>query len=435
MTTNVHGAASPARPAGAAAPATRGRREPLRLDRSSVHGLLTVGILVLYAASAVVLRALLPEDLPYAVALLATGMGALLALPLRDRLQNVLDRVMYGDRQDPYRAIARLGSQLEASIGAETVPAIVVETVATALRLPYVAIELDGDGVPAATHGRVPADLSAADLLRLPLIHHGAAIGWLVLAPRSSREGLDGADLRLVTDLGRQAGAALEAARLAADLRQSRMRLVTAREEERRRLRRDLHDGVGPALAGSLLKMEAARSTLADQGDGTTEMLDELAAGTRRVIEEVRRLTYDLRPPALDELGLVGALREQAATFAGGASGALQIEIAVPADLPPLPAATEVAAYRIGLEALTNVVRHSGAHCASLTVDAHGPDLVLEIQDDGNGLTDPTAHHALGVGLRSMRERAEELGGSLEVTPAGERGTLVRAVLPLLDPA
>lgn len=431
MTTNVQGASQSQAVGIAAIDRAAPRPEPRRLDRATVHGLLTIGILVLYAASAVVLRALLPEDLPYAVALLATGAGALLALPLRDRLQLILDRVMFGDRQDPYRAITRLGTHLEGAIDVEAVPAVVVETVATALRLPYAAIELNGGGVATAAHGRLPDELRREDLLRLPLVHRGASIGALVLAPRSPGERFDAADLRLVADLGRQAGPAIEAARLAIDLRKSRMRLVTAREEERRRLRRDLHDGVGPALAGSLLKMEAARVTLADHPEGAPDVLADLAAGTRRVIDEVRRATYDLRPPALDELGLVGALREQAAMFAGGPSGSPRIELRVPPTLPSLPAATEVAAYRIALEALTNVVRHSGAGCATVGIEVRGDDVVLEISDDGQGLEASIP----GVGLRSMRERAEELGGSLEVATPGERGTMIRAVLPLFDPA
>ncbi len=431
MATNLQGA-SQAGAVGAPPIARRSARlEPRRLDRSTVHGLLTLGILVLYAASAVALRAVLPEDLPYAVALLATGAGALLALPLRDRLQLFLDRLMFGDRGDPYRAITRLGTQLEGSIDIEAVPAIVVETVATALRLPYAALELDGKGVASAAFGHMPDDARPGDLLRLPIAHRGAPIAALVLAPRSPGGHFDAVDLRLLTDLGRQAGPAIEAAQLATDLRQSRMRLVTAREEERRRLRRDLHDGVGPALAGSLLKMEAAQATLADHPDGAPQVLADLAVATRRVIDEVRRVTYDLRPPALDQLGLVEALREQAATFAGGPAGSPRIEFRVPDALPALPAATEVAAYRIALEALTNVVRHSGAESATMSLRVRDDDLVLEISDDGRGL----AAHAPGVGLRSMRERAEELGGSLEVAARGEGGTTVQAVLPLLDPA
>lgn len=432
MATNVHGAATPTRAAAARSAGASLREAARRLEPSTVYVLLTGAILVAYAATAVGLRLLLPEDLPYAVALLATGAGAVLALPLRDRLQRVVDRVVYGDRSEPNRAIARLGTQLEASLEPEAVPSVIVETVAAALNLPYAAIELgDRTGQPVAEHGRAPAHLAAEDLLRLPLVHRGASIGWLVLAPRSARERLGEADLRLLTQLARQAGPAIEAARLAADIRRSRLRIVSAREEERRRLRRDLHDGVGPTLAGALMKLETARATLPASPEDAASVFGDLAASMRRAIEEVRRVTYDLRPPALDELGLVGALREQAAAFAGGMSGALQIEIRVPPDLPVLPAATEVAAYRIGLEALTNVVRHGEARRATVEIAAQGRDLVLEVCDDGRGM----AGDPVGVGLRSMRERAEELGGSLEVVRPETGGTVVRARLPLHDPS
>lgn len=412
-------------------PARARRRLRPALDRETAYWLLTATILLAYAALAVGLRAALPNDLPYAIALLATGAGALVALSLRDRLQAAADRLMFGDRDDPHRALARLGAQLEKSIEPSAVPLAVVETVAAALRLPYVAIEPhDGLEPPAAVHGQRPPDLAPEELLRLPLVHRGAPVGWLVLAPRSHGHRFDDADMRLLAELAHQAGPAIEAARLTADLQRSRLRLVTAREEERRRLRRDLHDGLAPMLAGTLLKVEAARGTLAGRPDDAARIIAELASGTRRAIDEVRRVTHDLRPPALDELGLIGALREQAAAFAVAAAGPT-IEIHVPPSMPALPAAVEVAAYRIGLEALTNVMRHSGAARASITFAVDGEFLVIEMVDDGRGVGAAPA----GVGLRSMRERAEELGGTLEIAPASGAGTLVRASLPLHEPS
>jgi len=398
------------------------------LSRSIVYAALTGAIIVTYAASVVLLRSLLPGDTPYAVALLSTGAAALVVLPLRDRLQRSVTRLLYGDRDDPYRAIARLGTHLEASVGADHVPSVVVDTVAQALRLPFVAMELaDGDGpMLVAAHG-VPSP-DEDELLHLPLTYRGEEIGFLILAPRSPGEALNAADRRLLGDLVRQAGPAVQAARLTADLRRSRERLVTTREEERRRLRRELHDGVGPSLAGALMKMEVARARLPDDPDEARRLLTDLAADTRRTIDEVRRLTYDLRPPALDELGLVGALRERAATFAGTAEGTLAIEIEA-SELPPLPAAVEVAAYRIGLEALTNVVRHAAASRATLRLAREGDNLLLEVQDDGHGVE--RIPHPVGVGHRSMVERAEELGGWLSVADAPPHGTLVRARLPL----
>jgi signal transduction histidine kinase len=259
-------------------------------------------------------------------------------------------------------------------------------------------------------------------------VHGGEAIGNLILAPRSPGETFSDADLRLLADLGRQAGPAIQAARLTADVQRSREHLVTTREEERRRLRRELHDGVGPTLAGTLMKTEAARVRLADHPEEAERLLVDLAADTRRTIEEVRRMTYDLRPPALDELGLVGALREQAASFTGEPGRPLDVVVDAPADLPPLAAAVEVAAYRIAVEAMTNVARHSGARTASVRLAAEGDDLVVEVLDDGRGLG-ADAH--AGIGHRSMRERADELGGSFGVASVPGGGTRVHARLPL----
>jgi two-component system, NarL family, sensor kinase len=403
------------------------------LNRSIVYATLTGGIIVTYAVSVMLLRGLFPGDGPYAVALLSTGAAALVALPLRDRLQRAANRLMYGDRDEPYRAIARLGEHLEASLDADDVLPTVVATVAEALRLPYVAVELDDGGAGpsiAAEHGRRPG--RSDDLLRLPLVHGGVTIGSLLLAPRSPREGFSDADLHLLAGLGRQAGPAVHSVRLTADLRRSREYLVTAREEERRRLQRDLHDGVGPTLAGTLMKMEAARARLAEHPEEAERMLAELAGDTRRIIDEVRRVTYDLRPPALDQLGLADALREQATGFVGASERPLQIRLEAESPLPPISAAVEVAAYRIGVEALTNVARHSGARTAVLRLVGGPRTFVVEVEDDGCGLREDA--HA-GVGHRSMRERAEELGGSISIGAGPAGGTRIRAVLPIRNDA
>lgn len=399
------------------------------LNRSIVYASLTGGVLITYAASVILLRVLFPGDGPYAVALLSTGAAALVALPLRDRLQRAANRLIYGDRDEPYRAIARLGEHLEASLETDDVLPTVVATVADALRLPYVAVELHDGPHPsiAAEHGRRPVN-GVDDLRRLPLVHRGEAIGSLILAPRSPGEAFSEADLTLLADLGRQAGSAVESVRLTADLRRSREHLVTAREEERRRLQRELHDGVGPTLAGTLMKMEAARSRLSAHPEEAERMLSELAGDTRRIIDEVRRVTYDLRPPALDQLGLVGALREQAARYVGTPDRPLRIDVEAPDELPALSAAIEVAAYRIGVEALTNVARHSGAGSAVLRLAGDARALVVEVEDDGCGIA---ASDHRGVGHRSMRERAEELGGSVDVADAPAGGTRLRARLPI----
>ena len=389
------------------------------LHRSLVYGGLTAGVVVVYAASAVLLGSMFPGDGPYAVQLLATGVAALVALPLRDRLQRTVTQFLYGDRDEPYRAIARLGERLEASVEPGKVLPTVAETVAQSLRLPYAAIELVSNGVTsvAAAYGTQRGIVE-----RLPLIHQGEEVGWLVLAQRGPEEPFSPADRALLADFARQAATAAVAVRLTTDLQRSRQQLVTAREEERRRLRRDLHDGVGPALAGALLKLEAARSGDPESLDA---LLSDLARDTRRTIEDVRRLAYDLRPPVLDQLGLVGGLREEARRITGPG---LTVEVRAPERLPEIPAAVEVAAYRIGAEALANVVHHAAAQRATVTLALEDDALSIEIADDGCGLP---AEPRAGVGLSSMRERAEELGGTLDHGATADGGTRVCARLPL----
>jgi len=216
----------------------------------------------------------------------------------------------------------------------------------------------------------------------------------------------------------------IRALRLAADLQRSREQLVTAREEERRRIRRDLHDGLGPAMAGLTLKIDAAGEELEADVAAAAAMLVDLKADVQAAIADIRRLVYDLRPPALDELGLAGALRTQVACYSGPA---LHITLDAPEDLPPLPAAVEVAAYRIVLEALTNVVRHAQAHTCQIRLTVRDR-LDLEIRDDGRGLPE---HAQPGVGLHAIRERAAELGGSCMIESVPGTGTCVRAVLPV----
>jgi signal transduction histidine kinase len=231
---------------------------------------------------------------------------------------------------------------------------------------------------------------------------------------------------------------AVNAVHLTLDLQRSRARLVTAREEERRRLRRELHDGLGPSLAAIVLKLNAVDSMVGDHGvdHAARGLLAELRGETKAAIAEVRRLVDDLRPPALDEVGLAAAIQQKAASLsrpdgrdAGGGSP-LVIDVEGPARMPPLPAAVEVAAYRIATEALTNVARHSAAGRCSVTLTVNGA-LEVRVADNGAG---PGQATRAGVGWTSMRERAAELGGSCTITRRPEGGTLVRAVLPLPDP-
>jgi signal transduction histidine kinase len=221
----------------------------------------------------------------------------------------------------------------------------------------------------------------------------------------------------------------VHAADLTTQLQRSRERLVTAREEERRRIRRDLHDGLGPVLAGIAMQLDAARRLTRRDQDAADQLLQHLREQTQAAIADIRRLVYELRPPALDDLGLAGALARHAASCS--TPGGPQVSVDADPGLPALPAAVEVAAYRIATEAVTNITRHAGARTATVTLAAADGVLLVEVADDGRGIS---PGHRAGVGLISMRERAEELGGSCTVAPRPGGGTLVSARLPLAGP-
>jgi two-component system, NarL family, sensor kinase len=394
------------------------------INRALVYGTLSAGVIGLYVLVVGGAGALLQSNRSsLALSIVAAGLVAVLFQPLRERLQRAVNHLMYGERDDPYGVLSRLGQRLRATISPDEVLPTIVESVARALKLPYVAILLrtdDGSVTTAAEFGRRTDDAP----LVLPLAYGTEPVGQLVLSPRAPGDPFSSTDRRLLNDLARQAETAIYAVRVTNDLQRSRERLVNVREEERRRLRRDLHDGLGPRLATLTLKLDAARNLLTSQPETAKALLVELKEQTQAAVTDIRRLVYDLRPPSLDELGLIPAIREQATSYS---QNGLRVTVNGPDRLPPLPAAVEVAAYRITQEALTNVVRHARADHCHITLALNGA-LTIEVTDDGVGL--PAGSRA-GVGLTSMRERAVELGGRLtvEALPAG--GTRILAHLPL----
>ncbi|CAN5787645.1 hypothetical protein BH23ACT12_BH23ACT12_11100 [soil metagenome] len=388
------------------------------VNRTLVYGGLTAILLTLFVAVAGGLGGALSTDRNL-LSLLAAGLVAILFAQLRDRMQRGVNRLMYGRRDEPYEVMAELGRKLELSLAADAVLPTLVETVADTLSLPYVAIELDGEAVPAAATGTPhPA------LVRIPLVYGTERVGGLVVAPRSTKSGLSPSELQLLRDLARQVSPSVHAVRLSLDLQGAREHLVNSREEERRRIRRDLHDGLGPSLASMTLQADAARESLAGAPEEVRRLLDGLVEQLQASTAEIRRLVYDLRPPALDDLGLSGALRSH---LDRADSKKLHMSLDFPGDLPPLPAAVEVAAYRIAQEAVSNVVRHAGASSCSVSLKVDEDRLRVEVNDDGSGI--PAVPKA-GIGLRSMRERAAELGGECLVSRRPEGGTRVIASLP-----
>ncbi len=250
----------------------------LIINRTLVYAVLTVSIVALYVLVVVGLGTLFQARGNFGIALLATSLVAVLFQPWRHRLQRTVNHLMYGDRDDPYRVISRLGQRLEATLAPEAVLPTIVETVAQALKLPYAAMTLkqDGEFVIVASYGTL-----LSEVIRLPLGYQSEQVGELVLAPRTPGERFTPADRALLEDLARQAGIAAHTVRLTADLKRltvdlqrSREHLVMAREEERRRLRRDLHDGLGPQLASLTLKLETARNRLAPDPLADTLLTD-----------------------------------------------------------------------------------------------------------------------------------------------------------------
>jgi len=388
------------------------------INRTLVYGLLTAGGVGVYIAVVQGAEWLLAEGVGLGGSLLATAVIAVSFAPARDRLQRWVDRRLYGERHDPVRAMARIGQRLRDAPGGDVLAAV-LQAVCETLRLP--AATLLVDNVAVAAYGQ-PGAASES----IPLEHEGQQVGALLVSPRTGQQTLGVADRRVLEVLAVPVAVALHAVLLSQELQRSRERLVAAREEERRRLRRDLHDGLGPILTAVTLKADAARSVLAAAPDRADGLLAELRGDANQAIGDLRRIIYDLRPAPLDELGLLGALSEQVDRF--GRQG-LAVTLQAPPALPVLPAAVEVAAYRIITEALANVARHAHASRASVTVSV-ADGFCLEVRDDGTVSTVNGDGWRPGVGLESMAERVAEVGGTLQAgpTPTGGR---VHASLPM----
>ena len=395
----------------------------LLINRTLVFGVLTLLVAAAYVIVVGILGRLFQAGDNMLLTILATGLIAILFQPLRQRLQHAVNRLMYGDRDDPATVLSRLSERLASTaVPGETLPNI-VETIAQALKLPYVAIlQEDSSGQSGGLVAEYGQPLQGATAFSL--VYQGQSIGQLLATPRSPSETFTSTERRLLENIARQAGAAVYAAQLTHHLQHSRQQLVTSREEERRRIRRDLHDGLGPQLATMSLKLDAVGNYLTSDRESTDRLLQELKSQVQDAIQDIRRLVYDLRPPALDQLGLAPALREFAAQ---NSANGLHISIDAPETLPSLPAAVEVAAYRIALEAMTNAARHARASQCFVRLNADD-ELCLEIMDNGVGLP---AQPQSGVGLASIRERTAELGGvfSLKSTPGA--GTHLSIRLPL----
>ncbi|SHN27150.1 sensor histidine kinase [Cryptosporangium aurantiacum] len=386
----------------------------LAISRTVLGGLLTVGLVVLYTAVTAVLTRFLPGD--GLAQVVAAAVVAVAVQPSRLRLQRHVRRLVYGDAAEPERAVRRLGRHLGGAQSAEELLNGLVESVGHALRLE--SVTLDVEGVRAAAWG------TATSLpLVVPLEHRGDEVGLLsVTAPPG--EALDTRALRALDELVSVVSAGVVLARASQDLADARQRLTSVRLEERRVIRRELHDGLGPSLAGIRLGLQGARNLIGRDPQAAGTLLAALQDELDGRVNDVRTLSRNLLPPILDELGLAPALAELAARHAQGSLD-VRVRCEGAEGLSPQLA---TAVYGIVVEAVMNVARHAEAsRCdVEVTIDAQSVRLVVE--DDGTGFR---ADAVAGVGTRSMRERAEEQGGAFEIGPAANDGTRVAAVLPL----
>lgn len=329
-----------------------------------------------------------------------------------------------------HRVASGLAFRMEYTQTPEELLSAAAELIARELRLPYVHLEV-GDPwgeLATATTGR-PVEPT----LRLPLTYQGHPAGQLVVSGRRRGRPVTERDRRALLEVARHAGAALHTGRLLRDLRQSLDTALYARDEERRRLRHELHDSLGPIMAGISLGLHAAQRLMVRDPDQAEQLVKHLEQELQSAIIEVRRLFETLRPPALDQLGLVPAVEEQIQILATrmssdeGITGEVSFALTHAGDFAALPAIVEVAAYRIVCEALTNVARHSKARTCRVNLSREKA-VRVEVVDDGIGFNGRRGH---GVGLGSMRERARELGGTFEIDTPPDGGTRIVATLPV----
>jgi signal transduction histidine kinase len=377
-----------------------------------VYGLLTLAIAAVYVGLVAVLGAV-GEDLPAFGTGLVAGVVALVLLPLRGVLQRLLRRALYGDATDPHAAVRRLTETVTEATTLNAVIDGLARATRTSLRAAAVTVEVQDRVAQIGTPG-------TGEAIALPLRAGDDHVGTLYVVFPAARR-VQPPERALLGELADHGGRAVHAVLMAEALLANRQLLVSAREEERSRLRRDLHDELGPTLAGLAMQLNGLQEVLASDPATAALRLGRLEAATRNALDDVRRLSRDLRPPSLDELGLVGALER----VAGDAGLALAIEDEARSN-GAVPAAVEVAAYRIGAEALMNVARHAGVGSARLRVSRDDDALRIEVADEGRG----TGGAPAGVGTLAMRERAEELGGRLTIHDRHGGGTIVAAWLP-----
>ncbi len=345
----------------------------------------------------------------------AAALAAALTIPVVGLSRRAADRFVFGRRPSPLRVLEELGTRLAQLADPRDVPETVLGAVTESLAVGGARL-LVGDTV----HAEVG---TATFEEQFPITYRDERLATLAVSPRPGETTLIARDRSVITRIGALAGPALHGARLVNELVEARARVVIAREDERRRLRRDLHDDLAPTLAGLGLSA-AVVETFSRAGDRrAADAATDLAGRLQSASRQVRDIAYNLRPPVLDDRGLVATIEETIAT-----GGPPRVNVVAPTDRLDLSAAVEACALRIIQEAVINVRRHAAASCCEVSIIPEPDALRIEIVDDGIGFTEP---RRAGIGMRSMTERASEIGGSVSFRSEAGRGTRVSVRLPV----
>lgn len=403
------------------------------IRRSVVYGALWAVIAAAYVVIAAAFGIAVGQRVQLALAVLLAIVATLFFQPARRRLERIADRMVFGPRITGYELISRLGVRLQSTVAVDDVAGDVADVVKAGLGATWVRVIRDrADRTPIAIAGADPGPSGVTEL-SAPLVHGDRLVGVIECGAKTDGR-YNAADQELLNTLGRQAALAIRNSQLAAELSQnvdelaaSRARLVQAEELERRRLERDLHDGVQQELVGVLARLGLARNQLRRDRDLAEKTLREAQVDAQRALEGLQELARGIHPAILTDRGLVEAVEERATRMplpvevrANGLGGGARF-----------PLEMEGAAYFFVSEGLANIAKYASASRAFVRFHTEPGQLVVEVQDDGRGFDPVTVNKS---GLRGLEDRISALGGRVEVISTPGQGTELRAFLPVKKP-
>jgi signal transduction histidine kinase len=365
-------------------------------------------------------NSLLPSSDQWLLNLIVLLCLSLTFVPVSRWLQGRINDLIYAQHDNPHAIPALVNQQLRGMQNPHLTLPSVVETIGTKLYVPYVALVVDNAPAQSYVFGAKRPQVAVA---QYPIRYLDQPLATLLVSHRGAKRPFTDSDDAVLQACAQQIGIALYVAELTAVLQTSREQIIIAREAERRRIRNDLHDGLAPSLSAFQLQLGAIRRLMTQNPAQAEPLITELSADLRQATAVIRQLVYDLRPPLLDELGLIEAIKNVRLTE----ETSLPLNVIAPEPMPVLSAATEVAVYRIVTEAVHNVSKHAQATTCTITLTFEAAHLILTIADDGQGIA---ANQLRGIGIQSMRDRAAELGGTFVIQPAEPTGTCIEVRLP-----